>query len=241
MEFDFAHLPAADRYKLMTAAITPRPIAWLTTVSADGIRNAAPYSFFNMMGAEPPLVVVGLMRRPDGTHKDSARNILDTGEFVVNLVGEADAQAMNFTCIEAPPDFDELAEGQIATLPSRAIAPPRIASAPIAMECRLFRDIEAGLSTVVLGEVLQFHIADAIVDPQRLHVDTPTMALIARMHGSGWYARSTDLFQMTRPSFDGSGNLIDRNREPVRSGAGDQADRRLKHFAIDATVTLDSP
>lgn len=110
MEFDFADVAAPDRYKLMSAAITPRPIAWLTTLSPEGVRNAAPYSFFNMMGAAPPLVAVGLMRQPDGSYKDSARNVLETGEFVVNLVSEQDAPAMNFTCIDAPPEFDELGE-----------------------------------------------------------------------------------------------------------------------------------
>lgn len=213
-------MAAADRYKLMTAAITPRPIAWLTTLSAGRVRNAAPYSFFNMMGAEPPLVAVGLMRRADGTYKDSARNMLDTGEFVVNLVSEADALAMNFTCIDAPADFDELAAGQIETLPSQTVAPPRIASAPVSMECRLFQAIEAGSSTIVLGEVLWFHIADALVDTERLHVDTPALALVARMHGSGWYARSNDLFQMKRPSFTEGAESSVEDRRSARAELG---------------------
>ena len=202
MEFDFAALTGAERYKLMSAAITPRPIAWLTTVSPEGARNAAPYSFFNMMGAEPPLVAIGLMRRADGSYKDSARNILETREFVVNLVSEADAEAMNFTCIDAPPDFDELDAAQITTSTSTLIAPPRIASAPVAMECRLHQSIDIGKSTVVLGEVVQFHVRDDLVDPKRLHIDTIAMGLIARMHGAGWYTRCTDMLQLTRPVFD---------------------------------------
>ncbi|TWB43998.1 flavin reductase family protein [Nitrospirillum pindoramense] len=201
MDFDFRQLAAADRYKLMSAAITPRPIAWLTTRSVEGARNAAPYSFFNMMGSEPPLVAIGLMRRPDGTLKDSARNILETGDFVVNLVSEADAPAMNFTCIDAPPDFDELEHAGVAVAPSVTVAPPRIVSAPVSMECRLFHHVDAGQSTVVLGEVLHFHIRDDLVDARRLHVDTLAMALVARMHGAGWYTRSTDLFQLSRPSY----------------------------------------
>jgi flavin reductase (DIM6/NTAB) family NADH-FMN oxidoreductase RutF len=206
VQFDFATLTGAERYKLMTAAITPRPIAWLTTVSPEGQRNAAPYSFFNMMGADPPLVAIGLMRRADGRYKDSARNILETGAFVVNLVSEADAPAMNLTCIEAPPEYDELEAAQIATLPSSAIAAPRIASAPVAMECRLRQSIEAGQTTVVLGEVVQFHIRDDLIDPDRLHIDTPAMTLVARMHGTGWYTRCTDLFQQTRPTYEESHN-----------------------------------
>ena len=202
MEFDFAALTGAERYKLMAAAITPRPIAWLTTVSPEGVRNAAPYSFFNMMGAEPPVVAIGLMRRADGSYKDSARNILETNEFVVNLVSESDAEAMNFTCIDAPPDFDELDAAQLATLPSTLIAPPRIATAPVTMECRLHQSIEVGLSTIVLGEVVKFHVRDDLVDPERLHIDTVAMGLIARMHGAGWYTRCTDMLQLTRPVFD---------------------------------------
>lgn len=201
MHFDFSTLTAAERYKLMAAAITPRPIAWLTTVSKDGVRNAAPYSFFNMMGSEPPLVAIGMMRRPDGTHKDSARNVLDTREFVVNLVGEHDAEAMNLTCIDAPPGFDEVEFAGLAVEPSLEVAPPRISSAPVSMECRLLDTFERGSSTVVLGEVIHFHIADSLVDPQRLHVDTLAMNLVARMHGAGWYTRSTDLLQLQRPTF----------------------------------------
>jgi len=201
MEFDFATLAGPDRYKLMAAAITPRPIAWITSQSAAGVRNAAPYSFFGMMGAEPPLLAIGLMRRPDGTYKDSAANIIETGEFVINLVAEHDAEAMNLTCIDAPPGEDEIALAGLEVAVSSLIAPPRIASAPVSMECRLFNRVDAGLSTIVLGEVLRFHIDDRFIDPARLHVDTLAMGLVARMHGAGWYTRSTDLFQMQRPQW----------------------------------------
>lgn len=200
-DFDFSKLETQQRYKLMAAAITPRPIAWVTTLSSEGVRNAAPYSFFNMMAADPPLIALGMMRRADGTHKDSATNILETKEFVVNLVTEADAAAMNFTCIDAPSEFDELAEAGLATAPSITIAPPRIATAPVAMECRLFQAIEAGPSTIVLGEVVTFRVADEFIDTERLHLDTLGMELVARMHGAGWYTRSTDLFQMERPQY----------------------------------------
>ena len=202
MQFDMAALAPQDRYKLMSSSITPRPIAWVTSQSKDGVRNAAPYSFFNMMAADPPLVVLGLMARPDGSYKDSAANILATGEFVVNMVSEDDAPTMNFTCIDAPPEFDELEAAGIATLPSVSVAPPRIATAPASMECRLFQAIEvSAAATVVLGEVITMHIEDRFVDPKRLHVDTLGMKLVARMHGAGWYTRSTDLFQLERPTW----------------------------------------
>lgn len=203
MEFDFPAMTAADRYKLMTASITPRPIAWVTSVSAGGVRNAAPYSFFNMMGADPPLIALGMMRRPDGSRKDSTDNILATGEFVVNLVTEADAVAMNRTCIDAPPDFDELAMAEIETAASSLVAAPRIASAPVAMECGLHEAIETGSTTIVIGLVTRLHIADAYIDPKNLHIDTPAMKLVARLHGAGWYACVRDMFQLERPSFLG--------------------------------------
>jgi len=201
MHFDFSVLPAAERYRLMASAITPRPIAWVTSQSAAGARNAAPYSFFNMMGADPPIVVIGMMRRPDGSHKDSAVNVLETGEFVVNLVCEDDAPAMNLTSIDAPPGVDEIALADLATAPSLAITPPRIASAPVAMECRVFQTQEIGSTTLVIGQVLQFHVRDEFYDASRRRIDTPAMHLVGRVHGTGWYARGTDLFELQRPSW----------------------------------------
>lgn len=201
MEYDFSQTSAADRYKLMSAAITPRPIAWVTSLSADGHANAAPFSFFNMMSSDPPLIVLGIVRRADGSLKDTARNILDRGEFVVHLVSEADAASMNFTSIDGPPDFDEIEHGAIATSPSVNVAPPRIASAPVAMECRLFEQVDVGGATIFLGRVHHFHIDDRLIDTERFHVDTDAMRLVSRMHGAGWYLRSTDQFKMLRPDF----------------------------------------
>ena len=199
MHFDFATMPGPDRYRLMASAITPRPIAWVVTQSAGGVRNAAPYSFFNMMGADPPIVAIGMMRRADGTHKDSAQNLIDTGQFVVHLVSESDAPAMNLTCIDAPPQVDELDLAGIATVPSLAVAPPRIASAPVAMECRVHGLHEIGTTTLVIGEVLHFHVDDRFWDPATRRIDTPAMQLVGRVHGAGWYARGTDLFELVRP------------------------------------------
>src|SRR5699024_5275429 len=123
MLFDMETLTAQEAYKVLSASIVPRPIAWITSLSPEGVRNAAPYSFFNMMGPNPPTVAIGLMPR-DGRLKDSARNILETGEFVVNLVDEANAAAMNETCIDAPPEVDELTLAGLETAASRKVAPP---------------------------------------------------------------------------------------------------------------------
>lgn len=203
VRFDLRTMAAPDAYKILGGSVTPRPIAWVTSQSAAGLRNAAPYSFFNVMGHAPPTLALGLLGRPDGGYKDTAANILETGEFVVNLVTEADAPAMNLTCIDAPPDVDELTLAGLATLPSEAVTPPRIASAPVSFECRILHAIETGPSqTIVIGEVLVAHVADAhILDRVRLHIDATSMRLVARMHGAGWYTRSTDLFRLERPRY----------------------------------------
>lgn len=205
MRFDLRELGLAERYKLINSTITPRPIAWVTTQDRDGHVNAAPYSFFNACGIEPPLVVLGLLKDfRTREMKDTATNIVETGEFVVNLVCEADAERMNLSSVDAPRDVSEIAYADIATLPSEVVAPPRIASSPVSFECRKLEALDIGtLQTVVIGEVLVMHIADEfIANPEKLYLDTPAMKLIGRTHGAGWYARTSDQFVMERPRFD---------------------------------------
>ncbi|MBB3953699.1 flavin reductase family protein [Novosphingobium sediminicola] len=201
MRFEMDELSAAHRYRLMTSSVTPRPIAWVTTVGKDGLRNAAPFSSFNMMGASPPILALGLQFRADGTAKDTLANIAATGELVVNLVSVADAAAMNETARDFAPQVDELAHCGIDWLPSDAVAPPRIASAPVSFECRTAHLIEMGPDlTIVLARVAVMHVADRLViDAERGHLDTPAMQLVGRMQGPGWYVRSTDLMQMMPP------------------------------------------
>ena len=202
MIFDMETLEAQNRYKILTATVTPRPIAWVTTLSAGGVINAAPFSFFNVMGHEPPTVAIGLLAGT-GRFKDTAANILDTGEFVVNLVAERNAEAMNITCIDAPPDIDELALAGLTAASSDAVRPPRIAESPVAFECRVLTSLVTGpRQTAVIGRIVRAHVDDAVIlDKERCHIDTQALHLIARMHGSGWYARSSDLFQIDRPSW----------------------------------------
>ncbi|ABR89288.1 Uncharacterized conserved protein [Janthinobacterium sp. Marseille] len=203
MQFDMEQLSADKRYKLLTATVTPRPIAWVTSQSTDGVVNAAPFSFFNVMGHEPPTVTLGLLRKADGGYKDTAANIMATGEFVINLVSEAMAESMNETCTNAPPEVDELQLAGLSAVPSLAVAPPRIAGCPVSFECRSLSSIVTGpCQVIVVATVLRAHIEDKfLLDAERCHVDTPALKLVSRMHGSGWYARSTDLFQLTRPSY----------------------------------------
>lgn len=201
MDIDFTTLSPAERYKLLGSSVTPRPIAWVTTQSAAGVRNAAPFSFFNVMGHTPALLSLGLIRKSDGSLKDTTANILETGEFVVHLVNETLAEAMNLTCIDAPSDYDEITMAGLDTVPSSLVAPPLLAAAPVAMECRTWQATEAGSATIVLGEVLRFHIDDALIDADKLYIDTPGLDLVARLHGPGWYARQKDMFSMARPEF----------------------------------------
>ena len=222
MLFEMDRLTGAERYKLLTSSITPRPIAWVTTVSADGILNAAPFSAFNMVGHTPPMIVLGIQQRTDGGCKDTCANILATGELVVNLVTEADVEAMNSTSVEAPPEFNEVEAGSIPVIPSSYVAPPRIATSPVSFECRSFQVIRPGpQQTIILGEVIAVHVKDAfIVDSIGVHLDTPRMRLVGRMQGPGWYARCTDLLQV-RPPGPWS---IDRTREG--SGGLPQPDKQ---------------
>lgn len=198
----------ATRYKIVNSTITPRPIAWITSLSPAGIVNAAPYSFFNAVGTEPPLIALGLLKEPRGrTLKNTAANIVATGEFVVNLVCEDDAERMNQSSVDAPTDVSEIDYAGIVTAPSVLIAPPRIATSPVSFECRKLMAIDVGThQTVVLAEILMAHIDDRFVlDADRAHLDTPAMRLIGRTHGSGWYARGTDQFQLDRPTYDPAG------------------------------------
>jgi flavin reductase (DIM6/NTAB) family NADH-FMN oxidoreductase RutF len=202
MLFDMETLDAQNRYKILAATVTPRPIAWVTTVSESGVVNAAPFSFFNAMGHEPPTVAIGVLAGA-GRFKDTPANILDTGEFVVNLVGERNAEAMNVTCIDAPSDIDELALAGLTPAASRKVRPPRIAESPVSFECRVLASLVTGpRQTVVIGRVVCAHIDDAFVqDRERCYIDTPALQLIGRMHGSGWYARTSDLFHLDRPTW----------------------------------------
>ena len=200
MLFDFAAISPRERYKLLISTITPRPIAWVVSQNPQGHLNAAPFSFFNAFSGEPPVVGIGISSHEPGRPKDTRHNISATRQFVVNLVSEEAAAAMNITAIEFEAGVDELAQAELATLPSVYVKPPRIAISPVAMECELLQIVEVGPETgLVLGRVLAMHIHDEmVIDPAKNYVDTPKLKLVGRMHGSGWYARTSDLFLMDR-------------------------------------------
>ncbi len=200
MLFDFETLAAQERYKLLVSTVLPRPIAWVVTQDLNGVLNAAPYSFFNTFANDPPVVVIGIGGRKPGDAKDTGNNISSTGQFVVNLVSDANAQAMNVTAIDFPPEVDELAEAGLTTIPSTKVKPPRIAESPVAFECERMMTLELNVDrALVVGRVLAMHVRDdCVLDPARCYIDTPKLDLIGRMHGAGWYARTTDRFEMPR-------------------------------------------
>lgn len=200
MLFDFSGLSGREQYKLLVATITPRPIAWVVTQNANGRLNAAPFSFFNAFSAEPPVIGIGVSSHEPGRPKDTRRNISETREFVVNLVSEDTVEAMVVTAIEFEEEVDELAQASMKTLPSVKVKPPRIAISPVAMECELIEVVELGPdNALVLGRVLAMHVRDEMVlDAAKHYIDTPRLKLVGRMHGTGWYARTGDLFEVRR-------------------------------------------
>lgn len=202
MRLNFEMMTARDRYKILTSTVVPRPIAWVTTTSSAGQPNAAPFSFFNVMSKEPPLLAIGIQANDDGSMKDTGRNILETGEFVVNLVSQSLADAMNVTSAHLPPDVNELERADLESCPSIRVRPPRIRRSPVSLECRLHSKIEVSTNhLIVIGEILEAHIDDdAILDPARLYVDTSKLELIGRMEGRDRYVSTRDTFQIERPS-----------------------------------------
>ena len=199
MIYDFAATAPMDRYKLLSGCIVPRPIALVSTTDGQGRNNAAPYSFFNVMSHEPPIIVLGIEQRRGETPKDTVGNIRITKDFVVNLVDMKIAEAMNVCSIDFEPGIDEFERAGLTPAISTKIRAPRIAEAPVAMECTLMDELRYRHGrSIVVGEVVAFHVRDGIVD-ERFHVDTLKLDLVGRLAGGG-YCRLTDPFSIPRLS-----------------------------------------
>jgi flavin reductase (DIM6/NTAB) family NADH-FMN oxidoreductase RutF len=200
VHFDFEDLTARERYKLLIGTVIPRPIAFVTTVSKDGRRNAGPFSFFNVLTHDPAIVAIGVENYDDGRMKDTSRNIRDTEDFTVHIVDDALAVQMEICAVKFGPDVDELAEAGLETVPGQAVKSPRIVSAPAALECRRYMTLEVGRAReIILGKVLGIHIRADLVDPTRLHVDQIGMDAIGRLGGNS-YTRTRDQFDMKTPT-----------------------------------------
>ncbi|MBI3480410.1 MAG: flavin reductase family protein [Nitrosomonadales bacterium] len=198
MHIDPLSHPASDNYKLLSSLVVPRPIAWVSSLNADGVVNLAPFSFFNAVSGNPLYIVISIGLNDAGEMKDTAKNIVAGGEFVVNLVTEELFDAMNISAADFPPDVSELDAANLHAAPSVKIRVPRVAEAQASLECRLHSTQMLGNNTLVIGEVVMFHVADHLLGP-RLHVNN--FAPIGRLGAPSVYCRTTDRFDAARISY----------------------------------------
>lgn len=203
VEFNPIDVPQRDLYKLLIGAVVPRPIAWVSTISPDGVPNLAPFSFFNGVASNPPSLVFSVSYR-ESTHqpKDTLANLQASSDFVVNMVTEPLATAMNITAGEYPPEVDEFQRAGLTPIPSIQVSAPRVAESPVQFECRLNQIVPIGegpgSARLVIGTIVYIHIADAIYrEPYK--IDITAYQPIGRLAGSS-YTRVNDLFELQRPA-----------------------------------------
>jgi flavin reductase (DIM6/NTAB) family NADH-FMN oxidoreductase RutF len=199
--FDVRDMDSRDAYRIMIGTVVPRPIAWVSTISVEGIHNLAPFSFFNAISSSPPMVVISVGSR-DGEPKDTARNAREVPEFVLNMVTEDVASAMNETSAELDYGVDELALAKLTPIPSTRVRPVRVAESPIHIECRVDQLIPVGhddANTLIIGEVLAYHIREDMFDAERKRVRLDRLNAVGRLAGDG-YCRTRDQFELIRPN-----------------------------------------
>ena len=199
MQFDPQIVAPQSIYKLLIGCVVPRPIAWVSSLSDDAIPNLAPFSFFMAVCNNPPTLAFSSGRRED-KKKDTVRNIEYTQDFVVNLVDDALAEQMNFTSGEYPPAVDEFALTGLTAAPGIKVKAPRVAEAPISMECRVVQILPVGHGphSLVLGEIVYFHIRDDLYDPNTGRIDMHRLHPVGRLAGN-LYTHVHDIFEMKRP------------------------------------------
>jgi flavin reductase (DIM6/NTAB) family NADH-FMN oxidoreductase RutF len=199
MELDLEGEHADRSYALLVSLVTPRPIAWVTSLSLDGHLNAAPFSFFNALGANPPIIGFCPGDRDDGQPKDTARNVRATHEFVVNLVDEAVAEAMNKTSASLPYGQNELETVGLTTAPCSVVKPPRIAEVPASLECTEWGTLQIGENRLIIGLVKRVHVREELIDRETLRIRHERFHVVGRMASPHWYCRTRDRFEMVRP------------------------------------------
>jgi flavin reductase (DIM6/NTAB) family NADH-FMN oxidoreductase RutF len=201
MRIDVSRADPDEVYRTLIGVVTPRPIAWVTTLDAQGRVNLAPFSFFNVFGSRPPVVVFSPALRGDGTKKDTLRNVEATGEFVLNAAVADLAEQVNLSSAELPPGQSEAELAGLTLVPSLRVRPPRVAAAPAHLECVLRQVIPIGegpgSANLVIGDVVLIDVADAVLD-ERGRVDPHKLGTIGRL-GGDYYCRTADLFRMRRP------------------------------------------
>ena len=206
MEIDPCSMTPPAVYKLLIGCIVPRPIAWVSTASADGAHNVAPFSFFMGVCNDPPTLAFSVGPRADGAApagaslKDTVRNLEATGDFVVNVVDDALAERMNLTSGDYPPEVDEFVLSGLTAVPSTKVRAPRVREAPINLECRVTQILRVGRGphSLVLGEILHFHLRDDLYDPGTGRIDMRRLKPVGRLAGE-MYTHVHDLFEMKRP------------------------------------------
>jgi flavin reductase (DIM6/NTAB) family NADH-FMN oxidoreductase RutF len=193
-----------DNYKLLIGSVIPRPVAWVSTMAFDGGLNLAPFSYFQAVCSDPPTVVVSVGRRADGEWKDTAQNAVATGEFVVNIVDMDVAEQMNLTSGDYPFGMSEFELAGVTPAASNVVRPPRVAEAPIALECHLVRTLtlghDPGQNLLLFGEVASFYVRDDLYDNGR--VDAARLRPLGRLAGNQ-YMKPGELFEMVRPKYEG--------------------------------------
>ncbi|MHA6531838.1 flavin reductase family protein [Paenibacillus sp. BAC0078] len=193
-----AEQTAHDNYKLLIGSIIPRPIAFVTSIDEQGVVNAAPFSFFNIVNDEPPMIMFSCVRKSSGEMKHTASNILGNGEFVVHIVDEDNIAAINHTSINAPEGISELKLAGLTPVPGQMVKVPRVAECKIAMECRLTRHVELGHCDMIIGEVLGFYVEDELIHNGR--IDAAKLKPVSRLAGAT-YAAIGRTFDMDRPQY----------------------------------------
>ncbi|TYQ27824.1 flavin reductase family protein [Pseudanabaena sp. UWO311] len=188
-----------DNYKLLTNLVVPRPIAWVTSQNSKGVINLAPFSFFNAIGSDPLYLIISIGNKDDGSMKDTAANIITSGEFVVNLVTEDLVSAMNISAANFPLDESELTAVGLHAASSKRIKVPRVEEAKASLECVLHSQQPLGIYTLIIGQVVMFHVDDALLG-DRLHING--FAPIGRMGSPAYYCRTSDRFEVPRIPYE---------------------------------------
>jgi flavin reductase (DIM6/NTAB) family NADH-FMN oxidoreductase RutF len=201
MQIDVATTPVVDVYHTLVGVVTPRPIAWVTSIDKVGRLNLAPFSFFNAFGANPPVVVFSPTRRRDSSRKDTLLNVEATGEFVVHAAVASLAEKVNASSRELPHGESEVEYVGLHTTPSVKVKVPRLLESPVAMECKVRQIIPIGdgpiAANLVIGEVLMLHVDDSVLD-EKGKVDPRKLKTVARLGGDYW-CHTSDLFEQKRP------------------------------------------
>ena len=199
MELDLERDYKDRAYQLLASLVTPRPIALVTTVDSENRINAAPFSFFNLLGSEPPILGVCPGDRDDGTPKDTARNIRLNHEFVVNLVDESIAEQMNKCAASLPYGVNELEHAGLTSAPGKVVKAPRIVEAPASLECVEWGTLQIGENRLVIGLIKYLHVRDDLFDAQTKRIRSDKLHIVGRMASPHWYCRTRDRFEMIRP------------------------------------------